>query len=236
MPEVSSIAANLVQVKARIQAALARAGRSDQVTLVAVTKTVDPGRIVEAYRCGVRHFGENRLQEFAEKRPQLTLPDATWHMVGHLQSNKAKRAVEWFDWVQSLDSLHLAQRLDRAAAEAGKRLPVLIQVHLGDEESKFGVEEHELARLVEGVAALAHLELRGLMVLPPYFADPEQVRPFFRRLRHLAQKIAEREIPGVTMRELSMGMSHDFEVAIEEGATMIRLGTALFGARPAPAP
>ncbi len=232
MPEGSPIATNLKQVQSRIQAGLARAGRSDQVTLVAVTKTVDPARITEAYRCGLRHFGENRIQEFAEKRPRLVLPSATWHMVGHLQSNKAKRAAEWFDWVQSVDSLRLAQRLDLAAAEAGKRLPVLIQVHLGGEESKFGVEEQELLPLVEGVAALAHLELRGLMALPPYFGDPEQVRPFFRRLRELAETVARQQIPGVVLRELSIGMSHDFEVAIEEGATIVRLGTALFGPRP----
>ena len=234
MPEVFSITANLEQVKARIQAALARAGRRDQVTLVAVTKTVDPVRIAEAYRCGVRHFGENRIQEFAEKRSRLTLPGTTWHMVGHLQSNKAKRAAEWFDWVESLDSLRLAQRLDHAADQVGKRLPVLIQVHLGGEESKFGVEEQALLSLVEHVATLEHLELRGLMVLPPYFDDPEQVRPCFRRLPQLAEEIARQQIPRVAMRELSMGMSHDFEVAIEEGATIVRLGTALFGPRPAP--
>jgi len=234
MLEALSIAANLAQVQARIQAALARAGRSAPVTLVAVTKAVDPARITEAHRCGMRHFGENRIQEFAEKRPQLTLPGATWHMVGHVQSNKAKRAAEWFDWVQSVDSLRLAQRLDVAAAEAGKRLPVLIQVHLGGEESKFGVEEQELLPLAEAIAALPHLELRGLMALPPFFDDPEHVRPFFRRLRELAETVARQQIPGVAMRELSMGMSHDFEVAIEEGATIVRLGAALFGPRPAP--
>lgn len=232
MSEVLSLAACLERVEERIDAALRRARRTDRVTLVAVTKTVDPGRIGEAYGCGVRHFGENRVQEFEQKRGFLSLPEATWHLVGHLQTNKARQAVELFDWVESLDTGRLAERLEGVAAAADKRLPVLIQVHLGEEPSKFGVAEAALVSLVEQVASLPHLELRGLMVLPPYFENPEQVRPFFRRLRQLGEEIARRQIAGVSLTELSMGMSHDFEVAIEEGATIVRLGTALFGPRP----
>ncbi|MFQ5816653.1 MAG: YggS family pyridoxal phosphate-dependent enzyme [Terriglobia bacterium] len=232
MPEAFTLAARLQRVQERIQVACRRAGRTDAVTLVAVTKTITPDRIAEAHRCGLRHFGENRVQEFEAKRRSLTLPAATWHLVGHLQSNKARRAVELFDCVESLDTSRLAHRLDQLAAAAGRRLPVLLQVHLGDEPAKFGVAEADLAPLAEQVAALPHLELRGLMLLPPYFDDPQQVRPFFRRLRQLAEEIARRQIPGLTLTELSMGMSHDFEVAIEEGATTVRLGTALFGPRP----
>lgn len=231
MTQVLSIAASLERVEERIRAALGRAGRSGPVTVVAVTKTVAPGRIAEAYRCGIRHFGENRVQEFEEKRPFLTLPEATWHMVGHLQSNKARRALELFDWIQSLDSVQLAERLEHFAA-TGKRVPVLIQVHLGDEPTKFGVGEKDLLALSERVASCPHLALRGLMTLPPYFEDPEQGRPFFRRLRQLAEEINRRSIAGVNLTELSMGMSHDFEIALEEGATILRPGTAIFGPRP----
>lgn len=230
--EILSVAARIERIRERIEAALRRAGRTDSVTLVAVTKTVDPGRIAEAYRCGIRHFGENRVQEFDEKRRFLTLPEASWHLVGHLQSNKARRAVELFDWVHALDSAPLAERLDRCAGDAGKRLPVLLQVHQGDEPTKFGVEETGLIPLVEKISTLAHLDLRGLMSLPPFCEDPEKVRSYFRRLRQLAEAAAAR-VARMNLRELSMGMSHDFEVAIEEGATMVRLGTALFGPRPA---
>lgn len=232
LSESAPFALRLERVQERIQAALRRAGRADSVTLVGVTKTIEPAYIAEAYRCGLRHFGENRVQEFEEKRRFLSLPEATWHLVGHLQTNKSRRATELFDRVDSLDSLRLAERLNRDAADLDKQLPVLIQVHLGKEPTKFGVPEANLLALVEQVGALPQLDLRGLMVLPPYFDDPEQVRPFFRRLRELAEEVARQQIPQVKLRELSMGMSHDFEVAIEEGATMVRLGTALFGPRP----
>jgi hypothetical protein len=231
MANIVSVSDALGHLEERMNAALRRAQRTDEVTLVAVTKLVDPGRIAEAYRCGIRHFGENRVQEAAEKRRFLSLPEATWHLVGHLQSNKARQAVELFDWIQSLDSVALAERLNRLAA-AGKKVPVLIQVNLGNEASKQGISEEGLLPLVERTAALPHLELRGLMCLPPYFDDPEQVRPFFRRLAELRDALAPRVPSGVNLGELSMGMSHDFEVAIEEGATMIRVGTALFGPRP----
>ena len=230
-----SVAENLARVQERTQAAARRAGRADEVTLVAVTKSVPPERIAEAYRVGVRHFGENRVQEFEDKRPLLALPPAIWHMVGHVQTNKARRAAELFDRVDSLDSLRLAEKLAAAARERGRGLPVLIQVHLGEEETKHGVEPGDLGPLVEQIARLDGVSLEGLMTIPPYLEPVERVRPYFRRLRELGEEIDRRRLPRVAMKELSMGMSHDFEVAIEEGATQVRLGTALFGPRPGPA-
>ena len=221
------------RLQERIEAARQRAGRRDEVTLVAVTKQVPVERIAEAYRAGVRHFGENRVQEFEDKHRLLVLPSATWHMVGHLQSNKAGRTLELFDCVDSLDSLHLAQKLDKAAGEQGKRLPVLIQLHLGDEPSKHGVEPASLAALAEQLAGLPHLAVEGLMTIPPFLEPAERLRPFFHRLRELAEELERRRLPGVSIRRLSMGMTHDFELAVEEGATEVRLGTALFGPRPA---
>jgi len=231
LAEGLSVADNLERVQARIRAAQRRAGRADEITLVAVTKTVPAERITEAYRAGIRHFGENRVQEFEGKHRELALPGVVWHLVGHLQSNKARRATELFSCIDSLDSLRLATKLSTAAVAAGRRLPVLIQVELGQEPTKFGVPPADLALLVEKLAALDGLSLRGLMTIPPYL-PPEQVRPFFRRLRELREEQARRQIGGVELTELSMGMSHDFEVAIEEGATQVRLGTALFGERP----
>jgi len=229
-----AVAENVERVRERIQGAARRAGRADEVTLVAVTKSVPPERIAEAYRAGVRHFGENRVQEFDDKRSLLALPAATWHMVGHVQTNKARRAVELFDRVDSLDSLRLAEKLAAAAQALGRALPVLIQVHLGEEETKHGVEPADLGPLVEHIARLDGLSLEGLMTIPPYLEPAERARPYFRRLRELAEEIDRRRFPRVAMKALSMGMSHDFEIAIEEGATQVRLGTALFGPRPAP--
>jgi len=225
-----SIAENIARVEERVQAALRQASRTDAVTLVGITKQVPVEHIAEAYRVGLRHFGENRIQEFEEKRSLLVLPSAIWHMVGHLQSNKAARATELFACIDSLDSLHLAQKL---GAAGGGKIPLLVQVHLGDEPSKHGVEPGQLAALVEQVGALPGLAVQGLMTIPPYVEPAERARPYFRRLRELAEELDRRKIPGVSMQRLSMGMTHDFEIAIEEGATEIRLGTALFGPRPA---
>jgi PLP dependent protein len=227
-----SVQENVERVRESIQLACQRAGRSaGDVRLVAVSKTQPAEAIRQAYAAGLREFGENRVQEAAAKRKQLEGLDAVWHLIGHLQSNKAKLACELFDCIHSVDSLHLAEKIDRAAAALGRKLPVLIEVHLGEEASKFGVEEDELVQLAEKIGALPAVELRGLMTLPPFFDDPEAVRPFFRRLRGLAERIEARNLPGVSMRELSMGMSHDFEIAIEEGATIVRVGTAIFGER-----
>ena len=223
---------NIARVQERIAEACRRAGRRpEDVKLVAVSKTVPPDRIRAAYDAGLRDFGENRVQEANAKRAALSDLTVTWHLVGHLQTNKAKLARELFHCVHSLDSLRLAQKLDEAAVCSGDRLPVLIEVNLGEEQTKSGVREQDMLPLAEQVSRLATIELRGLMVLPPFFEDPEQARPFFRRLRELARTIESASLPGVSMRELSMGMSHDFEVAIEEGATMVRVGTAIFGRR-----
>jgi PLP dependent protein len=233
-----SIAENIARIRARIATAAARVKRdSSQITLMAVTKTVEPQRIREAYEVGLRVFGENRVQEFAEKQEALKdLQDAEWHLIGHLQSNKANKAAELFQSVDSVDSLRLAERLNEAAKQLGRALPVLIEIKVSDEESKAGIamDSPELENLLLGAARLEHLLIRGLMTVPPFTEDPEGARPFFRTLRDLRDTIALRRLPNVSMDTLSMGMSHDFEVAIEEGSTCVRVGSAIFGSRPKP--
>jgi PLP dependent protein len=228
------IAANLARVRERIERAAGRAGRhAEHVTLVAVSKTFSAEAIRAAYEAGLRDFGENRVQEWESKQMHLAGLDAVWHLIGHVQSNKSRRAAR-FDRVDSVDRLPLAQKLHMAAAAEGKRLPVLIEVHTGGEATKSGADEKNLPALAEGVAALAHLELLGLMTIPPFFEEAERTRPYFRRLRELRDELSARL--GWTLPLLSMGMSYDFEVAIEEGATEIRVGTALFGDRAAAKP
>jgi PLP dependent protein len=228
----SSISANLARIRERIARSAERAGRrAEEITIVAVTKTHPSGTILTAYEAGLRHFGENRVQEFENKVPALANLQATWHLIGHLQSNKAARAARLFNRVDSVDSLALAQRLDAAAATENKRLGVLIEVHLSDETTKSGVSEAELPVLAESIATFPNLQLQGLMTIPPLQDDPESARPFFRKLAALRDQVARRNSHSLPV--LSMGMSHDFEIAIEEGATEIRPGTALFGARPA---
>lgn len=227
-----NVAQNLDRVRERIEAACRRAGRRPgEVKLLAVSKTVSPERIREAFEAGVRDFGENRVQEAAAKRPALAELQVRWHLVGHLQSNKAKPARELFQWIHSLDSAKLAHKLHQAAGPSGERLPVLIEVNLGEESAKSGVGEDEVIPLAREVSRLETLELRGLMTLPPFFEDPERARPFFRRLRELAGRVDGERLPSVARLELSMGMTNDFEVAIEEGATIVRIGTAIFGPR-----
>jgi PLP dependent protein len=227
----TTVAANLAQIRERIARAAQRAGRSaEEITIVAVTKTYPAETIMAAYQAGLRHFGENRVQEFESKTPALANLTATWHLIGHLQSNKAARAARLFNRIDSVDSLALAQRLDAAAAAENKKLGVLIEVHLSDETTKSGVSEADLPALAESVSTFPNLQLRGLMTIPPFFDRPEEVRPFFRKLAELREKVSRRIAKPLPI--LSMGMSHDFEVAIEEGATEIRPGTALFGARP----
>jgi pyridoxal phosphate enzyme (YggS family) len=226
----TSIASNLAGIRERIAQSVARVGRAaGDITLVAVSKTFPPEAIRSAYELGLRHFGENRVQEWESKRAAVADLDATWHLIGHLQSNKARRAANLFNRVDSVDSVALAQKLDAAAASEAKRLKVLIEVHLGDEETKSGVQEADLPALAENIAQLQHLELLGLMAIPPYFAELERMRPYFRRLRELRDHVGAQI--GMPLSVLSMGMSHDFEIAIEEGATEIRVGTALFGER-----
>ncbi len=221
------------QVRERIAEAAARSGRSaEAVTLVAVTKTVPVERVRQAYELGLRVFGENRVQEAREKVGALAaLPSIHWHLIGHLQTNKVARAVELFEMVQSVDSARLAEALNKQMEARGKRLPVLLEVNVGGEASKEGVRPEELAQLAEAVVRLPHLEVQGLMTVAPYTPEPEAVRPVFRRLRELGDEMRER-FPGAAWQHLSMGMSEDYVVAIEEGATMVRLGRALFGERP----
>ncbi len=225
---MSSIKENFLSVVERIEKAAQRAGRSpSEIKLVAVSKTVEPARIQEAIEAGATILGENYVQEAQKKIETLGGP-AAWHFIGHLQSNKAKVAVELFDMIHSLDSVHLAQELDRRAARAERVMKVLIEVNLAKEASKFGTDEEKLFTLVRGIKELDHLSLEGLMTMPPYFEVPEESRPYFVELRNWKGRI---EQEGVPIQELSMGMSTDFEVAIEEGATYIRVGTAIFGPR-----
>jgi pyridoxal phosphate enzyme (YggS family) len=230
-----SVAANIASVQEQIATAARRAGRSPgDITLMAVSKTQPPERIREAYKAGQRLFGENRLQEFAAKRGALQdLRDAEWHMIGHLQTNKAARTAELFHAVDSVDSLKLAQKLDDAARKFGRKLDVLIEINVGGEAAKSGVapDSSALDQLLLAAAGLEALAFRGLMTVPPLSYDPEGGRSYFRKLRQLRDAIAARKLPAVAMSHLSMGMSHDFEVAIEEGSTCVRVGTAIFGER-----
>ena len=234
MGDRQQIRDNLLRVQERIAAAARRVGRhSDEITLIGISKTQPAEAIRAAHEAGLRHFGENRVQEWEGKRPALADLQATWHLVGHLQSNKASRAAGLFHSVDSVDDPSLAQRLDRARGEqAGvTKLRVLIEVRVEEEESKSGVKPDEAAGLGAKLAEFSHLELAGLMCIPPLLDDPARVKPYFRRLRDLRDSLT-REI-GRPLPVLSMGMSHDFEVAIEEGATEVRVGTAIFGSRPA---
>jgi len=230
-----SIAENLARVRERLDAAAHRAGRrSEDIALMAVSKTFPADSIREAYEAGLRLFGENRVQEFARKMDLLgDLQDAEWHLIGHLQTNKAAKAVELFSAVDSVDSLRLAQKLNGAAQQLKKKLQVLIEINVGGETAKSGVapDSAELEGLLVAAPKLEHLEFRGLMTVPPFADDPREARPYFRKLRELRDRIAAQRLPAIDMHTLSMGMSHDFEVAIEEGSTCVRIGTAIFGSR-----
>jgi pyridoxal phosphate enzyme (YggS family) len=233
-----SIASNLEQIRSRIAAAARRSNRNpDDLALMAVCKTFPPEAIHEAYAAGQRVFGENRVQEFETKAARVSdLRDAEFHMIGHLQSNKSKKAVELFRAIDSVDSLKLADRLNAAAGELNKKLPVLLEINVGGEDAKSGIslDWTEIEPLLANAPRWTNLEIRGLMTIPPFFDNPESARPYFHQLRELRDEIAHRNFPGVTMDVLSMGMSHDFEVAIEEGSTCVRVGTAIFGERPHP--
>lgn len=233
-----SIAENIAGIQGRIPAAARRAARRpEEVTLMAVTKTHPPERIRAAYAAGLRLFGENRVQEFAGKAVELAdLAGAEWHMIGHLQTNKSGKAVELFGAVDSVDSVKLAEKLDAAARTLGKKLVVLIEINVGGEAAKSGVapDSRELEDLLLAAPRFEALEFRGLMTVPPFTDNPEDARPHFRKLRVLREAIAARRLPAIGMSVLSMGMSHDFEVAIEEGSTCVRVGTAIFGNRQKP--
>jgi pyridoxal phosphate enzyme (YggS family) len=226
------IANNLNSILERIGRAAARSGRQpESVKLVAVSKTVGPQPIREAVAAGVTDLGENYVQEARDKVAALSGLAVSWHYIGHLQSNKAKYAVKIFDLIHSVDSLKLAGELNRQAQKAGKVQRILIQVNLAGETSKSGVTEADAPALARAVAGLEHVMVEGLMTMPPFFNAPERVRPYFRALQTLRDGIAAMQIPGVQMKELSMGMTGDFEVAVEEGATLVRVGTAIFGER-----
>jgi pyridoxal phosphate enzyme (YggS family) len=230
-----TIAGNVAEIRERIAAAARRAGRNaDDVVLMGVSKTFPRDAVRAAYAAGIRVFGENRVQEFAEKSAGLShLPDAEWHLIGHLQSNKAAKAAELFDAVDSVDSLRLAERLNTAAAALGKKLRVLIEINIGDENAKAGLHPSapELEEILLAAPRLHHLEIQGLMAIPPFVENPEGARPSFRKLRELRDATARRQLSCVGMSLLSMGMSHDFEIAVEEGSTCVRVGTAVFGER-----
>ena len=243
-----SIAGNIAHIRERIVAAAARAGRNpSEIALMAVSKTMPADRIREAFEAGQRLFGENRVQEFQAKHAELSAASPTvasaavcnvfeidraeFHLIGHLQSNKAAKAVELFHSVDSVDSLRLAERLDAAAAKLGKTLRVLAEVNVGGEQEKSGIapDSPELLEILRAASRLRNLEFRGLMTIPPFTENPEGARPYFRRLRELRDRLSAET--GIALPELSMGMSHDFEIAVEEGSTCVRIGTAIFGGR-----
>jgi len=233
-PEMSldPVAGNLAAIRERIGAACARSGRDPiDVNLVGVTKTVPLERIREGIEAGLKVLGENYVQEAVKKRAALAGLSLSWHCIGHLQTNKAKTAVECFDWIETLDREALAMELNRRAEMAGIRIPVLIQVNIGGEESKSGVRPDDLRSFFKLVSGLDLLDVRGLMALPPFFDQPERARPFFRQMRELLDMLRQESLRPERLAELSMGMSGDFEVAVEEGSTLVRIGTALFGSR-----
>ena len=236
---MSAVKEDLLRVMERIERAARKAGRDPkEIKLVAVSKTVEVARIKEAIEAGVSILGENYIQEAQKKIEEIGRPACTerfgedrplsWHFIGHLQSNKAKYAIRLFDMIHSLDSHPLAEELNRRAEQANRVINVMIEVNLSKETTKFGTDESKLLILARRIQTLQHLSLEGLMTMPPYFDLPEMSRPYYIALRELKEKMAKEGIP---MKELSMGMSHDFEIAIEEGATYVRVGTAIFGPR-----
>lgn len=222
----------LDQIKERIRQAAEACGRdADSVRLVAVSKTVAPDIVREALEAGVTILGENYVQEAREKFKALVQYPVSWHFIGHLQSNKAKYAVRLFDLIHSVDSLKLAHELDKKAAKVDKIQQILVQVNISGEDTKSGISADETIELISAISLLKNLSIKGLMTMPPFFYQPEKVRPYFAALRNLRDQIKERCIPNVSMQELSMGMTGDFEVAIQNGATLVRIGTAIFGER-----
>jgi len=225
------IAANYHRVMETIHSAATRCGRNpNEIKLLAATKSQSVAAIREAIKAGIRLFGENYIQEARIKRESVE-ESVEWHMIGHLQRNKVKAAVELFSLIQSLDGLELARALDREGKRRGQVVRVFVEVNLAGEQTKSGISRGGLALLLEEVGGLANLAVEGLMTIPPFHEDPEEIRPYFRGLKELQESLAGLKIPNVQPRELSMGMTHDYAVAIEEGATMVRIGTAIFGER-----
>jgi pyridoxal phosphate enzyme (YggS family) len=232
-PTVQTLRDRFEDVRNRVDTAARRANRSpEDITLIAISKTHPAETLKEGLEAGITDFGENRIQEAEGKIVELGRTAARWHLVGHLQTNKAGRAVKLFDCIHSLDSVELAERLERlCVADDRAELPVLIQIDLGDEQTKTGIEPGKLPELLTAVAKCERVRLVGLMTLPPFFENPDCARPYFKTLRELRDELQTQGKFGETAGELSMGMSHDFEIAIEEGATMVRVGTAIFGER-----
>ena len=229
---MQDIVGNLAVIRERITAAAAAAGRRpDDVRLLAVSKTFNADHVRAAYAAGQRDFGENKVQEALQKSEETADLDIRWHLIGHLQSNKVKKAAPAFAAIHSIDSVDLLRRVDRAAGDAGATPDLYIQVDLAGESTKFGAPEGDVPGIARAAMACRAARLKGLMLLPPWFDDPELARPYFRRLRDLRERLVEDGIDASRVRELSMGMSHDFEVAIQEGATLVRVGTAIFGKR-----
>jgi hypothetical protein len=225
---MSEIRENYIRVMERIEKAARRVGRDpSEIKLVAVSKTVEASRIQEAIEAGVSILGENYVQEAQKKIEEIGRPVA-WHFIGHLQTNKAKYAIRLFEMIHSLDSLPLAEELNRRAEQGGQVAKVMIEVNISGEATKFGTDEEKVFSIARGILNLNHLSLEGLMTMPPYFDSPEMSRPYYIKLRELKEKMIREGIP---LKELSMGMSNDFEIAIEEGATYVRVGTAIFGER-----
>jgi pyridoxal phosphate enzyme (YggS family) len=232
MPPGADIASNLDAIRRRVAAAATRAGRSpDSVTLLAVSKTFEAGAVRLAAAAGQRHFGENRVQEGLEKAAALADLNLEWHLIGHLQSNKARKAAGAFQWIHAIDGVDLLVKIDVAASELGTRPNILLQVDLAGEETKFGADEGRINDLARAALEARAAQLCGLMIIPPIPEDPEASRPWFRKLRDLRDDLVAAGLPAASLRELSMGMSQDFEVAIEEGATIVRVGTSIFGHR-----
>ena len=226
------VAANLERVRERIERAAERAGRRpEEILLLGATKGVDVERIEAAIGAGLTDIGENYVQEARGKIERIGRDRVRWHMIGRLQRNKAKHAVRLFDVIQTVDSTKLADELEKRAAQEGRVLPVLVEVNIGREPQKAGVMPEELLRLCEHISRLPHLKLEGLMCIPPWSENPEDSRPYFAKMRELFERLKEAALPNVEMRWLSMGMSADFEIAIEEGANLVRIGTAIFGPR-----
>jgi PLP dependent protein len=229
---LNDIASNIAIVRKRIAAAARAAGRApDEVRLLAVSKTFSADHVRAAYAAGQRDFGENKVQEGLQKRDETAELEIRWHLIGHLQSNKVKKAAPAFAAIHAIDSVDLLRRVDQAAGEQGAAPEIYIQVDLAGETTKFGAPEADVPGIARAAVECRAARLKGLMLLPPWFDDPEQARPYFRRLRDLRDRLVVDGIDRSHLRELSMGMSHDFEVAIQEGATLVRVGTAIFGKR-----
>lgn len=228
---MSTVKDNLLSVRERIEKAALRAVRDpSDVVLVAVSKRIDTQKIEEAISGGATVFGENYVQEAKQKIEKFG-QQVQWHMIGHLQTNKVKSAVNLFHMIQTVDRIEVAREINKRGINLGKKISVLIQVNISQEDTKSGVEKERVVSLVSEIADLTHIQVKGLMTMPPYFTDPEEARPYFKSLRKLRDEIERERLQDTSMRELSMGMSNDFEVAIQEGATLVRVGTAIFGER-----